>query len=123
MGLAFDRDARREQLARVARVFRRDSRGDGLRALEATPRVERFALSTGVQVRAAAAASSVEADRFSRDVAAARAPDDLAKARNVRGASFEGLAFGLIEACLDAIRRWLGCSRFGATLRCLPLAP
>src|SRR5205814_9368063 len=48
-GVALDRHAERERGAVVARGLVRDALGDGLRALEASARVEVRALAAGVQ--------------------------------------------------------------------------
>src|SRR5688572_30658655 len=70
MRLALDGDARREQLARIPRVLRRDAREDCLRAFEPLPCVERLALRARTEVRAASFAAGIGGDRIGEYVPA-----------------------------------------------------
>ena len=60
--LPLDRRARREQRARVARVFGGDARGDVLHALESAARIEGTALRACMKIGSTANAASVERD-------------------------------------------------------------
>src|SRR5688572_15197300 len=100
---ALDRHARRKQLARVSRIFRRDPRRYRLRAFEPLASVERFALGAAAQVGAAALASRLGRNRVCEHIAAARAPHHFVKTGHAWGAPFERLTLGLVSSRLYAI--------------------
>src|SRR5688572_1077105 len=130
MRLALDGHARREQLARIPRVLRRDAREDRLRALEPLPCVERLALGARAEVRAASFAPGIRGDCIGEHVPASRAPHHFMKAGHARCASFERLALGLVGARFDAIRgrawrlrRARAAALRPALARCILVAP
>src|SRR6185295_4081781 len=83
--LPLDGRPRREQLAEVDVVFRRDAGGQrGLAALEPGAGVERRALDAAVERRAALRTLAVRLDRQRKQQAAARAAEDLVRAHQVR---------------------------------------
>src|SRR5262249_769830 len=86
-GLPLDRGARREELAHIALVLRRDARGElgVLGALPARAGVEGDALNAAVEIDAAAAALAHELDGQRQLVAAAGALEHLVHAHQVRG--------------------------------------
>src|SRR5437899_12618497 len=75
-GLTLDGGARRKVRTVVARVFRRNARGERiLRALESSARVERHALDARMQIDAASRTSAVECHGQREPVPAAGAPE------------------------------------------------
>jgi len=101
--LALDRDARREQLARIPDVLRRNPHRNFLRAFEWPRRVERFTLRARAKICSAALAAGLSSDSTREHVAAPRAPHHFVKTGDAGRASLERLALGLVEARFDAI--------------------
>jgi hypothetical protein len=123
MRFALDCHAGREELATVPCILRRNPDRNGLRALEAPPRIERFTLRARPQISTTALASRVRSDCTGQHVAAPRTPHHFVETGHARGAPFERFALGFVGARFDAIgRRFRWLRRTWRALSWTPLA-